>query len=237
MDPSHLYSLKFEPQHAQLCKRVAALVTAVVTKLDLLETTHLASNSGCKSSNSSGSSSNASGIAESSASHILWNLLLTSNQAFSFWKYQWPAGNLAEYHHMRQAMHCLMLAMLQITRTNRGVWHAILPGMTLEYRSSQVMKIVSLPMIYNMTMTHWPTPNIISELSALPADFYSLFCCLMVEHLDDLGPTDAQLAAFQHRHHLHQLYAGLLCKHLFHRASQQASIQPSYACARYSISL
>lgn len=98
---------------------------------------------------------------------------------------------------MRQATHSVMLTILCASRSNSGLWDAIGRSMTPALRRDLVHNILMLPITYLSSMALWPSASTLIELAALPAEFFSLLCCLALEQLDGHCVIEAAVATAQ----------------------------------------
>lgn len=186
---------KRKMQRAQLLKCAANLITALVMKLEMFEivcTTRRDQSGRNSKSNSQVTISKA----ENAVVHILWLMLYAaSTQALRDQPWKYPSGDPAHYGPIRQAIHCLMGIVLCVTRNNSEAWSFLENFNGPEAMHDQVSGMLSLPGIYLSSMSAWPAPDIMNELSALPSEFISLFCCLQLEQLDDKSATCAAMTS------------------------------------------
>lgn len=167
-------------QHLQLLQSGSSVITAVVGKLAMLET--------CTQS-ASGVMLNGAGIAQ----HICTNqcmyqalvrVLLCCSKMFQSWPVTWPVSDTAGYKSVRLAMQSLMQFLLKYTRDRGSMWCNILERFP-EYLKEESRTVLSLHLSYITSITDWSASRLGEEVAALPVNFFSLACCLVLDMVSE----------------------------------------------------
>lgn len=174
-----------EKQIMQALQASAALITTLVMKLDTLLTMNTSDIAGSTNITTSNSSSTSS---QDEAFTRLGLLLITCCNAVFMFCPEWPASDHSQYDTVRKALHNIMVFMHSVTHSSMSsMWRALVkqkgPG-----DRNQATAILSLLAGYINSMRNWPTSDarLVKELSALPPDFISLLCGLLLEEFQNL---------------------------------------------------
>lgn len=166
---------------------MAVLVTSLVSKLELLELSAIADTSNHNSLVNS---------ASKTTHETLWALLATSCRAIGCIPSHWPIKDVAEYQCIREGMHCTMVFLLKLMRSCNTVWHRLLLqlGPACKFQDAHLM--LQVPLNYLSSIGMWPASRAVQELDALPSEFITMHCCLMLELLDLLSPYNETTTTF-----------------------------------------
>lgn len=158
-------------QHLQLVKCFAGLLTAVVNKLNRIEQV-----------SSSGMTHDNRVPWQADKYLVMWILLVDACYIFRTWPSRWPEQGVAEYSSTRQAMFELMSFLVQGSRSSSdGAWQFVWKKQDTDGRHQQVQAILSFPLTYMLNLGTWSVPCMVRELAALPPEFLSILCCLLLE--------------------------------------------------------
>ncbi|MEW5314740.1 MAG: hypothetical protein WDW38_006212 [Sanguina aurantia] len=196
MIPSRFVLPKLEAEHTQLLTCFAALVTALVTKLELLDSLTIPPGTDAPSKEQRLLQSNSDMRVNTFI--CLWELLYTSCSEFKRWPSPLPVRDQNGYRPLREAMHSLMVFYHRFTHGRSQAQDHLLTAYEEADTHSYPQVLLSLPLLYLLSLRAWPLSPRLKELSALPADFISLLCCLSVELLSDFPAAWMQQAEQQH---------------------------------------
>lgn len=164
-------------QHLQLLQSSTELIASLVAKLTELEATPQTADMSqvvCSSN-----------IAQHAYSSMMF-LLHICTQTFSSWPGTWPVLDAAQYAPMREALHSLVRFMHASTRNRRSRWYLVLGGLSIS--SSLLADVLfAVPLSYIISITEWPgsKSRMIEEVAALPCEFFSLACCILLGLVDE----------------------------------------------------
>lgn len=189
-----------DPEHLQLLRLFAALVTALVTKVDAVQ-------SFVESATHGGSGSHAnSGMAGKSNSTecvymLLMCLLFTSCQSFHTWPRTCrPARSLCEYASVRETIHQLIALIHHLARS-RGKPCSMAASLGPQGGASNAHTILFVPSTYIYSIPEWPLSRVIREVEAFPQKFISLLCCVALEQLEEFPAETGRAQAAAVRAH------------------------------------
>lgn len=87
---------------------------------------------------------------------------------------------------MRDTVHSLMKFLLRNLRSGGGMCFEHLSRLNAKDRFDQTMLLLSVPRMYLHSISLWPLSSMMTELAALPSEFITLFCCLVLEQSEAL---------------------------------------------------
>lgn len=180
--PANFQQSKHDSQLAQLITCLGCLITALVTKLELLEMSSTASSSTCSSHADS---------ATTDMFQVLWCLLITSCNAFRDLPRPWPVQGLAEYQSVCKSTHCMMKFLLRITRARSPLWLSIWEQQGANAKHEDAMAMLYVPLAYVLSIGKFPAARFFQEIEAFPVHYIALHCCLLLEQLERLAPDNA----------------------------------------------
>lgn len=174
-------------QHMQLVTSSSALMGALVIKLTMLEVSPQAA-----SIPPPGAGDTRNHVSAQSAYQCLTNLLFASSASFSRWPETWPVSDFAQYTPARAALHSVLVFLHTYANKCDSLLWGYLHQKPLRLNHT-ADSILWVPLAYITSITTWPGSDarMVEEVGALPSEFFSLACCLLLDHPEGQAVVEA----------------------------------------------
>lgn len=176
---ANIQSSSLNNEHVQIIKCFAGLVTVVIQKFELLEDMYAAGLGRISSR----------GAAVIDMSHHLWAFLVNSCSAFQRLPVVWPVRDVAEYGSIRDALYRMVRFLINSSRSSGSIWHAMMAKISPNVTHDHTTTVNSASISYLTSISKSPAHVMLREFAALPTDFISLVCCLVLEKVNSGPPV------------------------------------------------